>query len=184
MGNLPKPLTSFIGRERELAQARRLLTPAGGQGMNTGIMDAHNLGWKLALVASGRAGDALLDSYGAERRPVAEEVLALTHALVRYGTMSHPVQRRVRDVVVPAVARPAVVQRRVARRLTHVYVSYPPGPLTRPDRGRRGPRPGQRMPDIEISADGTAAGQRHRTRRGGGLFGLWRACAHHRAGAV
>jgi len=110
MGNLPKPLTSFIGRERELAQARRLLTPAGGQGMNTGIMDAHNLGWKLALVASGRAGDALLDSYGAERRPVAEEVLALTHALVRYGTMSHHAAkspRRGRPCRRPPGGRPA-----------------------------------------------------------------------------
>jgi 2-polyprenyl-6-methoxyphenol hydroxylase-like FAD-dependent oxidoreductase len=74
-------------------------TPAGGQGLNTGMIDAHNLGWKLALVASGRAPDALLDSYGAERRPVADEVLRLTHGLVRYGTMSHPVKRWTRDLV-------------------------------------------------------------------------------------
>ena len=154
------------GRVLLAGDAVHIHTPAGGQGMNTGVMDAHNLGWKLALVASGRAGDALLDSYGAERRPVAEEVLGLTHALVRYGTITHPVQRRVRDLVVPAVARPAVVQRRVARRLTHIYVSYPPGPLTRPGRGRRGPRPGQRMPDIEVRADGTA-GTLHRVLRGG-----------------
>jgi 2-polyprenyl-6-methoxyphenol hydroxylase-like FAD-dependent oxidoreductase len=51
------------------------------QGLNTGMMDAHNLGWKLALVAADRAPDALLDTYGAERRPVAEDVLRLTHAL-------------------------------------------------------------------------------------------------------
>jgi hypothetical protein len=154
------------GRVLLAGDAVHIHTPAGGQGMNTGIMDAHNLGWKLALVAAGRAGDALLDSYGTERRPVAEDVLALTHALVRYGTMTHPVKRRVRDVVVPAVARPAVIQRRVARRLTHVYVSYPPGPLTRQDRGRRGPRPGQRMPDIEVRADGAPA-TLHRVLRGG-----------------
>ena len=51
--------------------------PAGGQGMNTGIMDAHNLAWKLALVASGQAPEELLDSYGQERGPVAADVLAL-----------------------------------------------------------------------------------------------------------
>jgi len=45
--------------------------PTGGLGLNTGVQDAHNLCWKLAAVARGEAGDALLDSYGAERRPVA-----------------------------------------------------------------------------------------------------------------
>src|SRR6516225_902250 len=158
-GGLPRPLTSFIGRERELAQARRLLagsylvtlTGPGGSGktrlgiaLNTGILDAHNLGWKLALVASGRAPGTLLDSYGAERRPVAEEVVRLTHALVHYGTLTHPVKRRVRDVVVPVLGRSAVIQRRTARRISQVYVSYPPGPLTAPG--------GQRMPDISVRA--------------------------------
>ena len=63
-------------------------TPAGGQGMNTGITDAHNLGWKLALVAVGRAPGQLLDTYGREREPVAAQVLGLTHTLVRFGTMT------------------------------------------------------------------------------------------------
>jgi FAD binding domain len=132
-------------------------SPAGGQGVNTGIMDAHNLGWKLALVASGRAPDALLDSYGSERRPVAEEVLRLTHALVHYGvhygSMSHPVKRRVRDIVVPALGRRLVVQRRTARRISQVYVAYPPGPLARQDRFPGGPGAGQRMPDIQVRTD-------------------------------
>jgi 4,5-epoxidase len=127
-------------------------TPAGGQGLNTGMIDAHNLAWKLALVASGRAPDALLDTYGAERRPVAEEVLALTHALVRNGTLSHPVKRTARDVIVPALARSPVVQRRAARRVSQVYVTYPPGPLVRASRGRGAPRAGQRMPDLEVRA--------------------------------
>ncbi len=54
-------------------------TPADGQGMNTGIMDAQNLAWKLAPVASGRAPEQLLDSYGQERAPVAAQVLRLMH---------------------------------------------------------------------------------------------------------
>ena len=159
---------SAYRRDRVLlaGDAVHIHTPAGGQGMNTGIMDAHNLGWKLALVASGRAPDALLDSYGAERLPVAQDVLNLTHALVHYGTLSHPVKRRVRDVVVPALSRSAVIQRRATRRLTHVYVAYPPGPLVRPDGGRGRPRPGQRMPDCPIRADGRPA-TLHSVLRGG-----------------
>jgi 2-polyprenyl-6-methoxyphenol hydroxylase-like FAD-dependent oxidoreductase len=131
------------GRVLLAGDAVHIHSPAGGQGLNTGILDAHNLGWKLALVASGRAAEVLLDTYGAERRPVAEEVLRLTHALVRYGTISHPVKRRVRDVVVPALGRSAVIQRRAARRISQVYVSYP--------------HAGPRLPDISVRAGGRAA---------------------------
>ncbi len=127
------------GRVLLAGDAVHIHTPAGGQGLNTGMMDAHNLGWKLALVASGRAPEALLDSYGTERRPVADEVLKLTHALVRYGTMTHPVKRRIRDVVVPVAGHAAVIQRRAAQRLSQVYVAYPPGPLA-PHARHAGPR--------------------------------------------
>jgi 2-polyprenyl-6-methoxyphenol hydroxylase-like FAD-dependent oxidoreductase len=138
------------GRVLLAGDAVHIHTPAGGQGMNTGVMDAHNLGWKLALVSAGRAPDTLLDSYGTERRPVAEEVLKLTHTLVSYGTMSHPFKRRIRDIVVPALARSTAIQERAVRRLTHVGVAYPAGPLTRPDSRRRGLRPGQRVPDMTV----------------------------------
>ena len=154
------------GRVLLAGDAVHIHTPAGGQGLNTGIMDAHNLGWKLALVVSGRAPDTLLDTYGTERRPVAEDVLRLTHALVHYGTMSQPVKRRVRDIVVPALGRSPVIQRRVARRISQVYVTYPPGPLARQDRGRGGPRAGQRMPDIHVRA-GSQPTTLHRVLRGG-----------------
>jgi 2-polyprenyl-6-methoxyphenol hydroxylase-like FAD-dependent oxidoreductase len=127
-------------------------TPAGGQGMNTGITDAHNLGWKLALVADGRAPDQLLDTYGREREPVAEQVLGLTHALVRFGTMTHPVKRALRDAAVPAAFRVGPVHRRAVRRWTQVNVAYPASSLTKTDRGRGRPRPGQRVPDIEVLA--------------------------------
>jgi 2-polyprenyl-6-methoxyphenol hydroxylase-like FAD-dependent oxidoreductase len=140
------------GRVLLAGDAVHIHTPAGGQGVNTGINDAHNLGWKLALVVTGRASDALLDTYGTERRPVAEQVLKLTHTLVRYGTMSHPVKRRVRDTVIPALGRTAVIQRRAVRRLSQVYVTYPPGPLVRKNRARGVPRVGQRMPDIQVHA--------------------------------
>lgn len=72
-------------RERSVflaGDAAHIHSPAGGQGMNTGIQDAYNLGWKLAAVAKG-AAPALLDSYEAERRPVAAGVLALSNAILR-----------------------------------------------------------------------------------------------------
>jgi 4,5-epoxidase len=160
------------GRVLLAGDAVHIHSPAGGQGLNTGILDAHNLAWKLALVVSGRVPDALLDSYGAERRPVAEDVLRLTHALVHYGTLSHPVKRMARDLVVPALARSAAVQRRAARRISQVYVRYPSGPPAVPGRpagrpaGRRGPAVGQRMPDLAVRADGQPA-TLHQALRGG-----------------
>jgi 2-polyprenyl-6-methoxyphenol hydroxylase-like FAD-dependent oxidoreductase len=125
-------------------------TPAGGQGMNTGITDAHNLGWKLALVADGRAPDQLLDTYGAEREPVAQQVLGLTHTLVRFGTMTHPVKRALRDAIVPAASRVGPVHRRAVRRWTQVNVAYPASSLTKTDRGPGRPSAGQRVPDLEV----------------------------------
>ena len=87
---------------------------------------------------------------------MADEVLKLTHALVHYGSMSHPVKRRVRDIVVPALGRSTRIQGRAARRLSQVFVPYPPGPLARPGRGRGTPKAGQRMPDIAVRAGGHA----------------------------
>jgi 2-polyprenyl-6-methoxyphenol hydroxylase-like FAD-dependent oxidoreductase len=69
------------GRVFLAGDAAHTHSPAGAQGMNSGIQDAVNLGWKLALASRGTASEALLDSYGAERRPVAHAVLALTHVL-------------------------------------------------------------------------------------------------------
>jgi hypothetical protein len=62
--------------------AAHIHSPAGGQGMNTGIQDAYNLGWKLAAVVNG-ASQALLDTYESERRPVAASVLALSNERLR-----------------------------------------------------------------------------------------------------
>ena len=142
------------GRVMLAGDAVHVHSPAGGQGMNTGIMDAHNLAWKLALVASGHAPERLLDTCGQERGPVAAEVLALTHALVQLGTMTHPVPRAVRNIIVPVAGHLAPVQPRAVRRISHIHVAYPSSPLTHPDRIRAGIRPGQRAPDLEVTANG------------------------------
>jgi 2-polyprenyl-6-methoxyphenol hydroxylase-like FAD-dependent oxidoreductase len=68
--------------------AAHVMPPTGGFGGNTGVHDAHNLAWKLAYVLDGRAGDALLDSYDAERRPVA--AATVEQAYMRYVTRLDP----------------------------------------------------------------------------------------------
>lgn len=72
-----------VGRVLLAGDAAHIHSPAGGQGMNTGIQDAHNLGWKLAAVVKGGVSSTLLDSYEAERRPVAVDVLALSDARLK-----------------------------------------------------------------------------------------------------
>src|SRR5205823_8439055 len=69
-----------VGRAFLAGDAAHIHPPTGGQGMNTGIQDAYNLAWKLALVLQGAAPDSLLDSYEAVRRPVGDDVVARTRA--------------------------------------------------------------------------------------------------------
>ena len=66
------------GRVLLAGDAVHIHSPAGGQGMNTGMMDAANLAWKLALVAGGHAADCLLDTYGQERLPAGANTLGFT----------------------------------------------------------------------------------------------------------
>ena len=83
------------GRVLLAGDAAHIHSPAGGQGMNTGIQDAHNLGWKLAAIVQGVAPPHLLDSYEAERRPVAAGVLELSDARLKQAVEQHamPVNR-------------------------------------------------------------------------------------------
>ncbi|HEX8629630.1 MAG TPA: FAD-dependent monooxygenase [Catenuloplanes sp.] len=145
------------GRILLAGDAAHIHSPFGGQGMNTGLGDAENLAWKLALVATGRAGDALLDTYEAERRPIATEVLASTSSMTRVMLGGGVAARLVRDhVVVPLMNRP-LVQRLITEASSQLKVSYRNGPL---GAGRRwpapGPRPGDRIPDLPcVRGDGT-----------------------------
>jgi 2-polyprenyl-6-methoxyphenol hydroxylase-like FAD-dependent oxidoreductase len=117
------------GRVFLAGDAAHVHSPAGGQGMNTGIQDAHNLGWKLAAVVKG-AAPALLDSYEAERRPVAEAVLALSNARLEQ-----------------AIERKGIPVRRDAS-TTQLGVGYRDSALARDDRDETAPlRAGDRAPD-------------------------------------
>src|ERR1700730_17977872 len=85
---------SFLGGD-----AAHVHSPAGGQGMNTGMQDAFNLAWKLALVIRKTCDDHLLDSYSPERSKVGDEVLKAASRLTTVGTLSNPVAQTVRNLI-------------------------------------------------------------------------------------
>jgi hypothetical protein len=124
------------GRVFLAGDAAHIHSPAGGQGMNTGMQDAFNLAWKLAAVIDGQAGDTLLDSYEAERLPIADDVIAFTDRLTKAGTLSG-VPRRIRDVVIRMVSRVPAARRYMAETATEVNLSYQNSPIAVGRRPRR-----------------------------------------------
>ncbi|MDN4614580.1 FAD-dependent monooxygenase [Leifsonia sp. F6_8S_P_1B] len=121
--------------------AAHIHSPAGGLGMNTGIQDAMNLGWKLALAlrAGGDDGaETLLDSYQSERYPVAAAVIAFSTRLSTLGTLKNPLAQRVRNAVLHAGAKLPPVQERLADEVEEQRVRYEGSPIVRGSGGRRG----------------------------------------------
>ena len=90
-----------IGRIFLAGDSAHVHSPAGGQGMNTGIQDAFNLAWKLGLVCHGKCSDSLLDSYNEEREPVAKMVLTLTDGLTRIIASPKPLERQLLSGLLP-----------------------------------------------------------------------------------
>lgn len=109
--------------------AAHLHSPIGGQGMNTGIQDAVNLAWKLALVVQGRARPDLLDSYQAERRAVAEGVVKATDRATQVATLRNPIARGLRDRLAVVLGSLEVVQRRAARQASGIAIDYAGSPI-------------------------------------------------------
>ncbi|WP_158896187.1 FAD-dependent monooxygenase [Amycolatopsis anabasis] len=138
------------GRIFLVGDAAHIHSPLGGQGMVTGMGDAENLAWKLALVVHGRATDALLDTYEAERRPLATDVLRRTTTATRLQVGDSPLMRFLRRRVLIPVATLPSVQRRASQLASQLWVTYRRGPLAHDIRARLGrrPRPGDRVPDL------------------------------------
>ncbi len=119
------------GRGFLAGDAAHIHPPTGGQGMNTGIQDAYNLAWKLALVLRGTAPATLLDSYEAERRPVGAEVVERTRAAsVGYGREGGRAPHRLADSQILVAYRDSAWVRDAA-----------------PELDDSAPRPGERAPD-------------------------------------
>lgn len=119
-----------IGRCFLAGDAAHIHSPAGGQGMNTGIQDAVNLGWKLAYVLQG-VGDAalLLDSYEAERRPVARHVVKGSADRLHVAFATNRALQAVRNTVVSLVGNLGAVQRKIQTDLSETEIVYHDGPL-------------------------------------------------------
>lgn len=110
------------GRVFVAGDAAHIHPPTGAQGMNTGIQDAHNLAWKLALAVSGDGAPGLLDSYDAERRPVGEEVVGRTVRSAREG-----------------IGADSTDVDYVIRREAQLLINYSGSPIVGPNAGGRAP---------------------------------------------
>ncbi|MEV7623752.1 FAD-dependent oxidoreductase [Actinoplanes sp. NPDC089786] len=131
------------GRVFLAGDAAHVHSPLGGQGMNTGIQDAMNLGWKLAAAVHGTAAPWLLDSYESERHPVGEQVLRLTDAFngMVLGR-KHP-RTIAQALVMRAIFRFHRTRRMIAGRISGVGIAYP----ARTSGAHRWT--GRRMPDVD-----------------------------------
>lgn len=174
----PAWLSHFRLHHRQVAHYRRgrvflagdaahIHSPVGGQGMNTGIQDAWNLGWKLALVARGVASERLLDTYEAERWPVGRTLLRYTDRAFSTFTRAMSPGRLAswaREIVVPRVL-PRLLESSWLRTLAFRFVSelrirYRRSPAIQGGRPRLhgGPRAGDRLPDARLTLEGRSVG--------------------------
>ncbi len=135
------------GRVFLSGDAAHVHSPAGGQGMNTGMQDAFNLSWKLAMVIRGICGEQLLDSYSPERSGVGDAVLKAAGRLTGIGTMHNPVAQTIRNIVGHAMLGLSPVQHAVAANMSEVTIGYSKSPLNGPALAK-GPKPGERVEPI------------------------------------
>jgi hypothetical protein len=122
------------GRAFLLGDAAHIHSPAGGQGMNTGIGDAINLAWKFAAVLSGHAPDNMLDSYEAERIGFARRLVATTDSVFSFVTAEGPiadiVRIRVAPILIPCIARFETAREYLFRTVSQISLNYRGGPLS------------------------------------------------------
>ena len=145
-----------------LGDAAHVHSPMGGQGMNTGLQDAYNLAWKLALVVKGRADAALLDTYEAERIPVAERLLSTTDRAFTLIVSNSWIAGLFRTRILARIAAFAMkrerVQRLAFRTVSQTGICYPTSPLSQTLAGvpEGAPRAGDRFPWLRLKfrADG------------------------------
>ncbi len=139
-----------------LGDAAHIHSPVGAQGMNTGLQDAYNLAWKLALVESGRASENLLESYEIERVPVATRLLRTTDQAFSVVVSERWLAglfrtRRFSKVVAFAMSRERF--RRLAfRTISQIGIRYPRSPLSQTLAGltESAPRAGDRFPWLKL----------------------------------
>jgi hypothetical protein len=139
-----------------LGDAAHIHSPVGAQGMNTGLQDAYNLGWKLALVVSGQADAALLDSYEEERVPVARRLLNTTDRAFRLVVSDSRLAGLLRTQILARIAAFAMsrerIQRAAFRVVSQTGIHYRTSPLSKSLEGlpTGAPRAGDRFPWLRL----------------------------------
>jgi 2-polyprenyl-6-methoxyphenol hydroxylase-like FAD-dependent oxidoreductase len=169
----PRWLAAFRVSERQASEVREgrcfiagdaahVHSPAGGQGMNTGLQDAYNLAWKLALVQRGRAPEWVLDTYELERRPVATRVVKMTSVMFKAALVRSEAAQRLRDAVIRHLAGLAPVQRRLLHGVSERDINYRDSPLvSEHHRPLRAPHAGDLAPDAGPSLRAALRGTAH-----------------------
>jgi 2-polyprenyl-6-methoxyphenol hydroxylase-like FAD-dependent oxidoreductase len=158
-------LAEFRINERQVAQyvhgrvflagdAAHVHSPAGGQGMNTGLQDAANLAWKVWLTHSGAADKELLDTYQEERHPVAARVLKMSGRVMRASMMTSPIARGLQDFLAAIATSIPAVRKLASGFLAEDDVAYVKSSLAGESEGRA--KAGTAFPDVPITKDGLA----------------------------
>ncbi|MBK6736604.1 MAG: FAD-dependent monooxygenase [Haliea sp.] len=156
------------GRVFLAGDAAHVHSPAGGQGMNTGMQDAFNLAWKLALVQRGQAAPGLLDSYSIERSAIGIQVLRNAGNMTRVALLHNPLLRELRDLAASTLGRLPAIQQRMVDQLTELDLHYAHSPLSESLHGSSvQPAAGARAPDVALCAADGSATRLHALLRGG-----------------
>jgi 2-polyprenyl-6-methoxyphenol hydroxylase-like FAD-dependent oxidoreductase len=138
------------GRVFLTGDAAHVHSPAGGEGMNTGMQDAFNLAWKLALVVRGICGEQVLDTYSPERSKIGDEVLKNTARLTAIGTLQSPIAQELRNLVGHIALGLSPVRHALTNTMSQITVGYPDSPMNGPAlAGTAGPRPGERVEPVQ-----------------------------------
>jgi 2-polyprenyl-6-methoxyphenol hydroxylase-like FAD-dependent oxidoreductase len=149
------------GRILLAGDAAHTCSPAQGHGMNSGLQDAYNLAWKLALVCQNQCSEALLDSYQAERRPVAEMVVASGDAAESAQMVADREERRTRDATIRSVLANPGTRHHEAVAEAELDIDYADSPIVM-GHGNDAIWPGQRLPDwIEVKSKSGRIGMLH-----------------------
>ncbi|NUZ05262.1 FAD-dependent oxidoreductase [Piscinibacter koreensis] len=154
------------GRVFFIGDSAHVVCPFGARGGNSGIQDAANLGWKLALVLEGRAGDALLDTYHAERRAATVENLEVTSRTARFLAPRSPAEHTLRRAAIALARRYAFARPLVNTGRMSIANPYPPAPWL-----PQGACSVQNVP--LLAADGQPTRLVHLLRDASALLGLW-----------
>lgn len=146
------------GRVFLAGDSAHIHSPAGGQGVNMSVQDSVNLAWKLAAVVKGRAGEALLESYEAERMPIVEQTLRTSDRAFELQATSSPFLKRARLAIAPIAARLLSTlpggQNLLFDFVSQIGVGYPKSPIVEAADGAKEVRAGERAPYGFLEVDG------------------------------